>query len=238
MHKFGVIRYMRHIKYTKEYLEDLVKTSICVLDVIRKIKDIKQSGANHRYISYLIKEKYKINTDHFNINRARIRNIKLDSKSMLVLDRVGRKEDSQRLRKAMVECGIKYQCKKCSNMGTWMGEELILEIDHINQNNLDNRPENLQFLCSNCHTQKCRKEYKKKEKIKSSFDNHAPKIKLRKVKWPSKEELLKLIWEKPTSQLAKDFGVSDVAISKWCKRYGITKPKRGYWIKKKFNIAV
>ena len=53
----------------------------------------------------------------------------------------------------------------------------------------------------------------------------------RKVDRPSKEELEKLIWEKPTTQLAKDFDVSDKAIEKWCKRYGIEKPRRGYWAK-------
>lgn len=54
----------------------------------------------------------------------------------------------------------------------------------------------------------------------------------RRVERPSKEELSKLIWEKPTTQLAKDFGVSDKAIEKWCKSYGIEKPPRGYWAKK------
>jgi PD-(D/E)XK endonuclease len=53
----------------------------------------------------------------------------------------------------------------------------------------------------------------------------------RKVERPSKEELEKLVWEKPTSQLAIELGVSDVAISKWCKSYGIQKPERGYWSK-------
>lgn len=52
-----------------------------------------------------------------------------------------------------------------------------------------------------------------------------------KVEWPSKEELTKLVWEKPTTQLSNHFGVSDVAISKWCKSYGIPKPPRGYWAK-------
>jgi len=46
---------------------------------------------------------------------------------------------------------------------------------------------------------------------------------------PSKEELQRLVWEKPTSQLAKKYGVSDNAVAKWCKRYGIEKPPRGYW---------
>jgi hypothetical protein len=58
------------------------------------------------------------------------------------------------------------------------------------------------------------------------------RIASRRVERPSKEELEKLIWEIPTSQLALRFGVSDVAIAKWCKSYGITKPQRGYWAKK------
>lgn len=58
-------------------------------------------------------------------------------------------------------------------------------------------------------------------------------IKNRKVVRPSKEELYKLIWEKPTVILAKNFGVSDKAIEKWVKSYGINKPPRGYWANKK-----
>lgn len=42
-----------------------------------------------------------------------------------------------------------------------------------------------------------------------------------------------LVWTKPVSLLAKDFGVSDVAIAKWCKKMEIPKPPRGYWAKKK-----
>jgi len=53
----------------------------------------------------------------------------------------------------------------------------------------------------------------------------------RKVVRPSKEELEKLIWKKPTLEVAKQFGVSDVAVAKWCKFYNINKPPRGYWAK-------
>ena len=52
-----------------------------------------------------------------------------------------------------------------------------------------------------------------------------------KVARPFKEELEKLVWEKPTTQIAKEFGVSGKAIEKWCKAYGIEKPPRGYWMK-------
>jgi hypothetical protein len=56
-------------------------------------------------------------------------------------------------------------------------------------------------------------------------------INSRKVERPSKEELQKLVWEIPTIHIAKKFGVSDKAIEKWCKAYGIDKPPRGYWTK-------
>ena len=52
-----------------------------------------------------------------------------------------------------------------------------------------------------------------------------------RVSRPGKEELYALVWRKPTSQVAKDLGVSDTAVSKWCKSYGIKKPPRGYWAK-------
>ena len=51
----------------------------------------------------------------------------------------------------------------------------------------------------------------------------------KKGKYPSDEELSKLVWLKPSQQLAKEFGVSDVALAKHCKKRGIEKPTRGYW---------
>jgi hypothetical protein len=56
-------------------------------------------------------------------------------------------------------------------------------------------------------------------------------IKSRKVERPNKEDLEKLLWEKPTIQIAKQFGVSDKAVEKWAKQYKINKPPRGYWSK-------
>ena len=47
----------------------------------------------------------------------------------------------------------KYKCEKCENKGVWMNEEVVLELDHINGDNKDNRLENLRFLCPNCHSQ-------------------------------------------------------------------------------------
>jgi hypothetical protein len=43
--------------------------------------------------------------------------------------------------------------------------------------------------------------------------------------------LEKQVWSEPIRQLAKKYGVSDVAIHKHCKKMGISLPGRGYWAK-------
>jgi hypothetical protein len=45
----------------------------------------------------------------------------------------------------------------------------------------------------------------------------------------SREDLYELVWSKPMRELAKDFGISDVALAKRCRRLGIPVPGRGYW---------
>jgi hypothetical protein len=68
--------------------------------------------------------------------------------------------------------------------------------------------------------------------------HNCEKFSLRRVERPSKEELAQLLWEKPTTKIAEDYGVSDVAVSKWAKTYEIEKPPRGYWAKQKAHEAL
>ena len=47
----------------------------------------------------------------------------------------------------------------------------------------------------------------------------------------SRAELYDKIWNTPAIKLAKDFGLSDVALGKICKKHSIPKPPLGYWAK-------
>jgi hypothetical protein len=45
----------------------------------------------------------------------------------------------------------------------------------------------------------------------------------------TREELYERVWSAPTTKLAKEFGISDVALGKICKKLNIPKPYPGYW---------
>jgi len=45
----------------------------------------------------------------------------------------------------------------------------------------------------------------------------------------TRQDLYELVWSKPLVELAKDFGLSDVALAKRCRKLAIPVPGRGYW---------
>jgi len=47
---------------------------------------------------------------------------------------------------------LEYKCVKCG-IDSWCGETIVLDLDHINGDNRDNRLSNLRYLCPNCHSQ-------------------------------------------------------------------------------------
>lgn len=74
---------------------------------------------------------------------------------------------STRIRNKLLSEKIKkHRCERCGNT-EWEGEPIPLQLHHINGNRTDNRLENLQLLCPNCHTltdNYCGKKLKKEEK--------------------------------------------------------------------------
>jgi hypothetical protein len=152
------------------------------------------------------------------------------------------------LKKRLLKLGLlQNKCYNCDHLPKWDNKPLVMVLDHINGKNDDNRIENLRLLCPNCNSQtktfsgrnvkysvkirlcSCGNRIGKKSLMCKDCSNKAPKPNRRKVERPLKEDLQKMLWKKPTVQIAKDYGVSDRAIGKWAKSYGLAKPPRGYW---------
>ncbi|RLA40924.1 MAG: hypothetical protein DRR42_25245, partial [Gammaproteobacteria bacterium] len=49
----------------------------------------------------------------------------------------------------------------------------------------------------------------------------------------TREELFLLVWERPSLEVARELGISDVALGKRCKKLQVPKPPPGYWAKVK-----
>jgi hypothetical protein len=47
----------------------------------------------------------------------------------------------------------------------------------------------------------------------------------------ARQQLYDLVWSEPMQRLGKQIGISDVAITKACRKAGIPVPERGYWAK-------
>lgn len=59
---------------------------------------------------------------------------------------------SFKLKKYLLRAKLKeYKCESCFNT-EWLNKPIPLELDHINGQPHDNRLENLQLLCPNCHS--------------------------------------------------------------------------------------
>ena len=153
------------MKRTKEEYEEAAKKSLSIAQMCREL-GIKPIGGNYRVIHNKIKE-YNLDISHFTgkawnqgkryrqINKAKPLDDILKENSFY---------NSYKLKKRLLESGLKeYICESCKNT-EWLGKPINLELHHINGDHNDNRLENLQLLCPNCHSYT--ETYRSKNKIR------------------------------------------------------------------------
>jgi hypothetical protein len=144
------------IRYTKENLETIVSECNSIRQVLIKI-GLKEAGGNYQNIKTRI-EKFGIDTSHFHgqvWNKGKTWSKSKDISHKLVKNSTyssGLPLSSFRLKIQLLKLGyMKAQCDICK-LTTWLGNEIPLELHHINGDRFDNRIENLQLICPNCHT--------------------------------------------------------------------------------------
>lgn len=132
----------------------IVKDSLSVAEVIRKCGR-KPAGGNYIITHERIK-RLGLDTSHFTgqgWNTGKRYRTVVPAIPLKEVLRKGVNYQTYKLAKRLIKEGLKERCcEKCKNT-IWLGQPIPLELHHINGDRLDNRIENLQLLCPNCHAQ-------------------------------------------------------------------------------------
>jgi 5-methylcytosine-specific restriction endonuclease McrA len=155
------------MKYEKDKLSEIIKKSINWSEVCREYGVPTKGGSPHHIRK--IARKYGIDFSHFT-GRARNKTEYIHSK-VSVQDYILRNNvSSSKLRKKLIDEGLKKEeCEICK-LYEWMGEFIPLELDHIDGNHHNNNLDNLRILCRNCHGQTHTFGNRSKKEVKFCLD--------------------------------------------------------------------
>lgn len=143
-------------RYTKEQFIEAVKNGHSYAEVCR-ILGLSPRGGNLNTVKRKIQE-LQLDMSHFTgarwnkgLKAGEHPGIRAKSIEEILVENSG--WTSHNIRNKLLDLGIKeHKCEICGNT-EWLGFPIPLELHHINGVHTDNRLENLQILCPNCHAQ-------------------------------------------------------------------------------------
>lgn len=213
--------------FTKEELQKLADKSSSISNLLRSV-GLQPKGDNRKTLNKIIEELdidltklIKNRKDlYLEVNKRLAKDFAYSDKQVFVKNsNYGRVHLKERIIDNKI---IDYKCRKCGNNGKWQGEKLSLQLEHKNGISNDNRLENLEFLCPNCHSQtshyagKNKNSYKEKIREKQNkVEKHKDFIEKRK-KDLEKIDLTKFGW---VGKVAKLWGIKHAHVRDWIKRY-------------------
>jgi hypothetical protein len=224
---------MRKANWTDAEFKIAVAKSISVAGVLRCI-GLVPKGGNYRTVRAKVKE-LGLSTKHW-LGLAHLRGQKrILPKQPLAEVLVENSTYSRACLKARLlrEGLLPSVCALCGQTSTWFGKPLVLELDHVNGVNNDNRLSNLRLLCPNCHSQQptfCGANNKGKTHMDYSWkcedcgrvvsrDSRwcvsCSRLRSRRVVRPTLSVLLRARKTMSMEAVGRKYGVSGTTIKKW-----------------------
>ena len=239
------------------YEEKVCKLATTCNSIHEICKLLGHKGTNEYYKQIRkILEKNEIDTSHFG-TKEEISVVKKKFELKKILCKDGIPYQTSKLRDRLIKEGYKeYKCERCGRT-EWEGKPIPLQLHHINGDNKDNRLENLQILCPNCHAftdNYCGRKQKQEQNVckicgkeisrnaeyctdcyhslVQSRTNPYKKTYTRNSKRPqNKEELIESFKECGSFRgVGKKYDVTDNAVKKWCIFYNL--PQRALAMRK------
>lgn len=141
---------MKFNKYTLQQLEIAVKDSFSKRNVLSKL-GIAKSGGNYETLEKAI-DFYNLDTSHFTGKgwlKDRTHTYRLRPLDEVLVE--NKLENTHKLKNRLIKEGIKYvKCENCL-LTEWLNLPIPLELHHVDGNRKNNKLENIQLLCPNCH---------------------------------------------------------------------------------------